>query len=50
MWLLILVLASALTLHGKIDWKKVDAEALEHFTELVRIVTCRRFNTHLSIM
>ena len=39
MWLLILLLASAQTLHGEIDWKKVDAEALEHFTELVRIDT-----------
>jgi acetylornithine deacetylase/succinyl-diaminopimelate desuccinylase-like protein len=39
MWLLILLLASALTLHGEIDWKKVDAEAFQHFTELVRIDT-----------
>ncbi len=39
MWLLILLLASALTLHGEINWEKVDAEAFEHFTELVRINT-----------
>ena len=33
------LLTAALSLHGEIDWKKVDAETFEHFTKLVRIDT-----------
>src|SRR5580704_7698273 len=34
-WFGILLLGSASSLYGEIDWKKIDAETFDHFTRLV---------------